>query len=382
MKALQPGCEIAEHGIRFNRLKNGDGRFSIDLRVDGQRIHRVLGLESEGVTRVQAEQFIEKVRTEAREGRLNLARGRKVAMGFKTAAYAYLKRLEEVQGKDKDKKKQRLELHLIPFFGEKPISQNTTFDIERYKKHRKDLNAKHGTINRELALISHLLNMAVDWSWIRHRPCKIKKFKEEPSRFTYLTTEQCQRLLYEASRHPNPHLYPFIFIALNTCMRKSEILSIRIENIDLECLRIFIPTAKSGARIQPITRDLAQFLESYLINLKSCEWLFPASHPKTGHVVWIEKPFREAVKAAGLNPKEVVRHTLRHTAITHLVQAGVDLPTVMSISGHKSLQMGQRYSHQNGSHIQAAMDKLQERINFPIQIFNAAEMPQNYECSE
>jgi site-specific recombinase XerD len=42
---------------------------------------------------------------------------------------------------------------------------------------------------------------------------------------------------------------------------------------------------------------------------------------------------------ARLDEKEIVRHTLRHTAITHLVQAGVDLPTVQRISGHKSFDM-------------------------------------------
>lgn len=75
----------------------------------------------------------------------------------------------------------------------------------------------------------------------------------------------------------------------------------------------------------------------------------------------IEKAFRLVVVQAGLNPKEIVRHTLRHTAITHLVQAGVDLPTVQRISGHKSLQKVVRYSHQNGSHIQSAMDKLEKQ---------------------
>ncbi len=65
----------------------------------------------------------------------------------------------------------------------------------------------------------------------------------------------------------------------------------------------------------------------------------------------IEKQFRRVVTRAGLDPKEVVRHTLRHTAITHLVQAGVDLSTMQRISGHKTLQMVVRYSHQNGEHI-------------------------------
>ncbi len=58
----------------------------------------------------------------------------------------------------------------------------------------------------------------------------------------------------------------------------------------------------------------------------------------------------------------MVRHTLRHTAITHLVQSGADLPTVKRISGHKTLQMVERYSHQNGAHLQAAMDRLERRI--------------------
>jgi len=82
---------------------------------------------------------------------------------------------------------------------------------------------------------------------------------------------------------------------------------------------------------------------------------------QTGHTVNLEKPWKRIVEAAGLDPKEVVRHTLRHTAITHLVQAGVDLPTVKRISGHKTLTMVERYSHQNGEHIQAAMDKLEQR---------------------
>lgn len=64
---------------------------------------------------------------------------------------------------------------------------------------------------------------------------------------------------------------------------------------------------------------------------------------------------------AGPDAKTVVRHTLRHAAITHLVQAGVDLPTVQRISSHKTLQMVVRYSHQNGEHIRAALDKLESR---------------------
>jgi site-specific recombinase XerD len=87
----------------------------------------------------------------------------------------------------------------------------------------------------------------------------------------------------------------------------------------------------------------------------------PSPAAKEGHTTTVRKPFRRVVAAAGLNPDQIVRHTLRHTAITHLVQAGVDLPTIKRISGHKTLAMVERYAHANGEHIAAAMDKLDER---------------------
>jgi site-specific recombinase XerD len=91
-------------------------------------------------------------------------------------------------------------------------------------------------------------------------------------------------------------------------------------------------------------------------------WLITSLAAKDGYSVDIRQPLVRVVIAAGLDPPRVVRHTLRHTAITHLVRAGVDLPTVKRISGHKTLAMVERYSHANGSHIESAMDKLEGRL--------------------
>lgn len=195
-----------------------------------------------------------------------------------------------------------------------------------------------------------------------HNPATIKRLKEYSGRITYLTVEQIDRLLKEAEGDQNRQIYPFIRIGLETSMRKSEILGIRREHIDLQRLVIYIPKAKAGAREQPITRSLADYLESYVATLQpGVQWLFPSMAAKEGRTVNLDKPFRRCVLAAELDVTQVVRHTLRHTAITHLVQAGVDLPTVKRISGHKNLSMVERYSHQNGAHIQGAMDKLAER---------------------
>ena len=362
IRKVQSGEKLQEHGISFERLANGDGRYTVNIMVDGVRVHRVIGKESEGVTRKQAEDYIEQARTDARKGRLNLPKGRKVALGFREAADKYLARLEKEGGKDLYMKKFRFDGHLKPFFKDKSIAKVALFDIERYKRYRKDEGAMPGTINRELSALSHLYTKAVEWRWIDHKPCMIKKFKEDKGRIVYLTSEQIERFLDAAKQDQNEHVYPFIAIGLETSMRKMEILSIRLEHIDTSRRVIYIPQAKGGAREQPITKRLAEFLTEYVKNVgPGQEWLFPSPKSRTGHTVAIEKPFRRVVRNAGLDEKEVVRHTLRHTAITHLVQAGVDLPTVQRISGHKSFDMVVRYSHQNGKHIDSAMDKLEKR---------------------
>ena len=387
MRKLEPGSRITEHGIIFDRLLDGDGRFSINIMVDGERIHRVVGRESDGTTRTQAEAFIAKLRNDAKNARLALPKGRKVALPFSGAAKKYLERLAEEGGKDLKAKRTRLDLRLVPFFGDTPLSKITSFDVERYKKHRLqeksmrggDRVSKHtkasgskpspeagssapGTVNRELAVLSHLFNKAIEWGWISHRPAQIKRLNENNGRITYLTVEQIKRLIECAKADQNAQIYPFIVIGVETSMRLMEILSIRREDIDIDRRMIYIPTAKAGAREQPITGHLAAFLTNYVDALQpGTPWLFPSPSAACGHTTTIARPFRRVVEAAGLDPAQVVPHTLRHTAITHLVQAGVDLPTVKRISGHKTLVMVERYAHANGEHIQSAMEKLDSR---------------------
>jgi hypothetical protein len=199
MRKLLPGGTIMEHGITFERLANGDGVFTINVMVDGQRMHRVIGRESDGTTRTQAEAFIEKAHREAREGRLNLPTGRKVALNFREAAAMYLQRLLEEGGKDVVVKRRRLTLHLLPFFGDTPLAKISSFDVERYKKSRVGVGTKVGTVNRELAVLSHLFTKGVEWGWLDRRPANIKRYAEERGRITYLTVDQIKRIL-EAAR--------------------------------------------------------------------------------------------------------------------------------------------------------------------------------------
>ena len=361
--------------------------FEVNKMVNRQRIHRVIGRESEGMTLTLAKANVEKLLTEARENRSQLPKGRKIEQSIGEALKSYLKRLEETGGQNLDKKESHIRLHLTPFFGTIPLTHLNSFDIERYRKARKEAGAKPATVNRELSTLLHLYSMAEEWKWIKHKPCKIKMAAVDNRRMECLTKQEAQRLLNVAQADRNPHIYLFIAIGLGTGMRRSEILSLRLENLHLAQRQVFLPQAKAGARTQPITENLVQLIEQYLrVRSVTSPWLFPSVgsvKSNVGHTTCIEEPFKRVVELAGLDSKRITPHVLRHTAISNLVMAGIDIPTVQAISGHKTTQMVMRYAHQNNNHVRNAMDALQNCYEsnsvIPLQRKNYTEITQTHQ---
>ena len=176
-----------------------------------------------------------------------------------------------------------------------------------------------------------------------------------------MNDKQAEALFQGALADDDPSCWLFVAFGLNTAMRHREILRSRFEQVDHDKLRLQIPKAKGGRREQPITSGLADMLRREMEVRGTEGWIFPSPRPGAslaGHRDRMEKPFRNAVIRAGLDPKIVTPHVLRHTAITKLVQAGVDLPTIQQISGHKTLAMVLRYTHVHGTHIDRAIATL------------------------
>jgi integrase len=367
IRALEICQRINEHGIAAERLTNNDVRYSVNIMVDGQRIHRVIGRESDGVTREQAERAIETLRTKAREGRLDLPKGRKTHRSFTEAADEYLERLEESDGKNIKAKNQHLTMHLKPFFGTERLDKISAFSLDRYRKARRTAGASDATVNREMATLSHMLRSAVAWKWMR-ADCvpEIKKAAEAKKPIAILTEEQAESLMQSAIADQDARLWLFVAFGLGAAMRHREILKVRYDQIDFENRRVFIPQAKAGEREQPITPSLAAALkEQRQMEKDKKGWVFPSVIPrqaKAGHRTNMGRQFARAVVRAGLDPDRVTPHTMRHTAITRLVKAGVDLPTIQRISGHKTLAMVLRYTHVHGQHIDLAISAIDRPI--------------------
>jgi integrase len=283
---------------------------------------------------------------------------------FTEAAKKYLENLDLENGRNIPDKRKKIEQELLSYFADMPLKEINRFEIERFKRHMLDKGLSPATINRYLAVVSQLFHKAVEWDWLVKIPCKVVKYREENMRTRYLDPSEIEDLLEAAGKDECPIIEPFIRIALGTAMRRSEILAIQIKDINCARRELFIPKAKCGARMQPMTSGLAVYLGQFLKqNTEPGQfYLFPASRSASGHREEIEKPFYRVLEAAGLDKKTVCRHTLRHTAITHLVQAGVDLPTVQRFSGHKTIQMVFRYSHQSTEHLQWALDKMETKL--------------------
>jgi hypothetical protein len=181
IRALKPGERITEHGITADCLTNGDVRYSVTIMVDGHRIHRVIGRDSDNTTRTQAEMFIEKVRSEAREDRLSLSRGRKTPLMFSKAAAIYLDGEMEVGAKDLVSKEAHLRLHLVPYFGQMRIERISKFTVEKFRNDMLKRGHSTGQVNRVLSTYRHLGNRLAERAKIQ-MPLPMIKLKEPDNR--------------------------------------------------------------------------------------------------------------------------------------------------------------------------------------------------------
>lgn len=358
IKSLRSGAKLTEHGVSAERTRAGDIVYRINVMVDGQRIHRVIGKESDGVTRTQAEEAIASHRMKALEGRLDLPKGRKTHMSFAEGARAYLERLGKTGGKGIHDKRRHLEIRLVPYFKNSRLDRVSEVQVQEYAQRRLATGVAVGTVNRELATLSHFLRRAAAWKWIKRDDIPpITKGAEPRKAITVLTDEEASLLMKAAQEDFDDLLPLFVSFGLNTPMRHGEILSVRFEHIDFESRRIFIPQAKAGEREQVITPSLAAALLTRQAQASVKDgWVFPATGTaKTGPRRCMWRQFKRAVERAGLSPSRITPHVMRHTAITNLVRAGVDLPTIQKISGHKTLAMVLRYTHVHGPHLDRAI---------------------------
>jgi integrase len=249
---------------------------------------------------------------------------------------------------------------LLNTFGSLPLRRVNTALVEQWQTDNIKRGIKASTNNRALNVLKHMFTKAVEWEMVEveilKRVRKVKLLPDDSKRLRYLSKEECQELINACE----PHLRPIVITALNTGMRKSEILNLKWDNVDLKHGFILLDRTKNNERREiPINDTLRSTLQSIPRRLDVPYIFFD---PATGKPYQnVKRSFATALRRAKIHDFRF--HDLRHTFASHLVMAGVDLTTVKELLGHKSLTMTLRYAHLAPSHKIKAVDILDSTLN-------------------
>jgi integrase len=251
------------------------------------------------------------------------------------------------------------ELHcnvIKAFFAGKSISQVSPILVEKFKRERIKTKTIHdrarapASVNRELAALSRILTMAVDNGLIASNPCRrVKKFREDNQRTRYLTVEEEENLLDQCIDR-RAYLRPIILLAINTGMRRGEILSLKWSQVDFSRRLIYVTNTKTEKdRVIPMNETVVSALECLS---RKDERLF--------RVTDFKKAFTRACDKAEITGLRF--HDLRHTAATRLADGGADAFTIAAILGHSTIQMSARYTHATDERKRRAVEAI-ERLS-------------------
>ncbi len=340
-KKFLPGkLYFLDKGIYARKTRSGETRYGISYTFEGRKVRHIIG---PSLTMTRRALTVRKA--EIAQDRHKLAQ-RKNRKKFSAFADLYL---EYAKTKKRSWKRDRGALKPAKaFFCPKRLDEITAWDIERYRAMRAKTVSK-ATINRDLALLKHLFQIAIEWGLLKENPARgIKLYKEEERAMRVLTLEE-ERALYTSAA---VHLKPLLIIALNTGLRRGELLSLQWDRVDLHTRTLTAEHTKSG-RVRHIP-----------LNDLCWNALHELPGPRRGHVFTfggksiqnVRRAFEGAVRRSGIKPCRL--HDLRHTFATRLVLAGVDLPTVKELLGHSNISTTMKYAHPGPEHRRAAVNRL------------------------
>ena len=277
---------------------------------------------------------------------------------FQNAKSAYLENFKEYYGKTT------------------LLAQIKYVDVEGYRNHlrskptRSENARKPASINREMSCLHHLFDKAVEWDLIDKSPFNGGKsliLKENNKRLRFLTEDEIKRLLDNSPAH----LKKVVICALNTGMRRGEILTLKWSQIRNGF--IYLQKTKTNeARQIPINDDLDRLFSRIRAeqNPKGSNVIGLDKKPvkaiqcRSGHVFayngepmqGLKSSFSTALTNAEIDDFRF--HDLRHTFASLVLMRGGSLKDVQELLGHKDITMTLRYAHLTQEHKRNAVNLL------------------------
>ena len=276
--------------------------------------------------------------------------------------------------------------NIFSFLKDKPLSEITAWEIQRWISERREAGRAAATINYSVNTLKGVFSRAVEWGVIEESNLKsIKSIKEDNTRIRFLSDSEEKALLgvmrerdaearesrlsYNQHREKRgkpliqtfeswayvDHIEPLVLIAMNTGLRRGELLSLEWKDINLtrSFLTVRAANAKSNkSRVVPLNSTALNVLKKWKSQTESTGFVFcgegdlPLTDIKKGWNALLERT----------NIFDFRFHDLRHHFASKLVMNGVDLNTVRELLGHADLQMTLRYAHLAPEHKASAVN--------------------------
>lgn len=362
--ALKPGQRIylgSPRGFGVRCTKAGTSWF-IRWKVAGKHHEISLGPCAE-TTRTKAERQAEKHRAAINAGAdpLGQRRQRTAAAAARAARITlteFSKTYQETVAKKESSKRideTLLKHHILPLLGAVAVA-----DLDKHHAQKlhaaQSLKKKPIMANRAHALLSHLLAEACRRG-LRDAPlpraCVTKN--EETKRERYLSPDEHTALwkaftALETKKHRDG-AHALKLLTLTGC-RKNEIVRLAWNEVDLPAACLRLADSKTGSRTVQLSPQAVAILKARFDEKRSA-WVFPSEdleNPRDN----VERTWRNALKAAELDGVRI--HDLRHSLAATGVAAGLSLPQIGRLLGHKSSATTARYAHVSDAVAREASD--------------------------
>ena len=264
-------------------------------------------------------------------------------------AARYLEEHVEVKLKPNTQRQARgvLHRHILPALGKMPlvaIERAQVVDLQQ------KLCDRPVTANRAVKVLSHMYRLGEGWGMVPEGcdPCRSVEKYPERRRERFLTDAEFARLgrvLDEAvdSASASPFAVAAIRLLMLTGCRKSEILTLRWTDVDLEAGELHLADAKAGPRAVQLPPTAVRLLEA-LPRREGCRWVFPGEDREGrfsgGGLDHVWQTVRTHAEL-----EDVRLHDLRHSFASRALALGETLPVIGRLLGHNDIETTARYAH-------------------------------------
>lgn len=321
--------------MSVNKLK--EGKWVVDFRDSNRRKHRIIVRGNKATAKAKEQRLKELAEEEI------LFPGRKTQrITFRQLAENYFK-LHGPQLRARETW-EYMSNRILEQFGNYTMQQLTSKELQVFYNEILDKGRTPSTAKKYITLISAIINLAdKHGDFVGRNPCKAVDMKPgDNQRTEYLSKERIQLL----KKNCRADVWPVVFCALCTGMRRGEILGLEWDRVDLVNDNITLLKTKSAKKreipILPELKDMFLSMDS----------------KNNGKVFAIGKNAFECCWKRMLKKLAISNlhfHDLRHTFASYFMMNGGVITDLQQILGHSSLKMTQRYAHLSPAHLKKSM---------------------------